>query len=134
LTSLTLDEVIAIHADQIERYGGSPGIRDRGLLESALAMPEAAFSGNELHATVFEKAAAYLFHVVKNHPFVDGNKRTGLALGLAFLAMNHVFIKATDDELVELVLGVAGNRRSKADVAVFFRTHRRTSRRARGPA
>ena len=125
MTFLTLDEVLAIHADQIERYGGSLGIRDRGLLESALAMPEAAYAGNELHPTLHEKAAAYLFHLVKNHPFVDGNKRVGLAVGLAFLAMNEVWVRATDGELVELVLGVAENRRSKADVAVFFRTHQR---------
>jgi antitoxin component of MazEF toxin-antitoxin module len=65
VTFLTLDEVLAIHADQIERYGGALGIRDRGLLESALAMPEAAFSGTELHPTLHEKAAAYLFHLVK---------------------------------------------------------------------
>lgn len=125
MTFLTLDEVLAIHADQIERYGGALGIRDRGLLESALAMPEAAFSGTELHPTLHEKAAAYLFHLVKNHPFVDGNKRIGLAVGLAFLALNDIFIRATDDELVELVLDVANGRRSKADVAVFLRVHER---------
>jgi death on curing protein len=116
---------LAIHADQIERYGGSLGIRDRGLLESALAMPEATFSGSELHATPDEKAAAYLFHVVKNHPFVDGNKRVGLTVALTFLALNDILVRATDDELVDLVLGVAEGRRSKADVAVFLGEHRR---------
>jgi death on curing protein len=125
VTFLTLDEVLAIHADQIERYGGSLGIRDRGLLESALAMPEATFSGSELHATPDEKAAAYLFHLVKNHPFVDGNKRVGLAVALTFLALNDILVGATDDELVDLVLGVAEGRRSKADVAVFLEAHRR---------
>lgn len=122
---LTLDEVLAIHADQIERYGGSLGIRDHGLLESALAMPEATYADEELHPTLFEKAAAYLFHLVKNHPFVDGNKRVSLAVALAFLAMNEISIGATDDELVTLVLDVAEGRRSKADVAVFLRDHRR---------
>jgi death-on-curing protein len=125
VTFLTLDEVLAIHADQVERYGGVLGIRDHGLLESALAMPEAVFSGTELHPTLHEKAAAYLFHLVKNHPFVDGNKRVGLAVGLAFLAMNEVFVRATDEELVELVLDVANGRRSKAEVAVFLRVHER---------
>jgi death-on-curing protein len=119
-TFLTADEVLAIHADQIERYGGALGIRDRGLLESALAMPEATYSGEELHASLCEKAAAYLFHLVKNHPFVDGNKRAGLAVSLAFLALNEVRITATDEELVDLVLGVARGRRSKADAAVFL--------------
>lgn len=120
---LTLDEVLAIHADQIERYGGSLGIRDRGLLESALAMPEATFSEQELHPSLAEKASAYLFHLVKNHPFVDGNKRVGLAVALAFLGINDVLIEATDDELVELVLGVAESRHDKLDVAVFLRAH-----------
>ena len=119
----TLDEVLAIHADQIERYGGSPGIRDQGLLESALAMPEATYSGDDLHPSLSEKAAAYLFHLVKNHPFVDGNKRAGLAVCLAFLAMNDVSVRASDDELVEVVYGVAEGRTSKADVAVFLRDH-----------
>jgi death-on-curing protein len=117
---LTLDEVLAIHADQIQRYGGSLGIRDRGLLESALAVPEATYSGEDLHPSLCEKAAAYLFHLVKNHAFVDGNERAGLAVCLAFLAMNDVWIRASDDELVELVYGVAEGRRSKAEGAVFL--------------
>jgi death-on-curing protein len=122
-TFFTLDEVLAIHADQIERYGGSLGIRDRGLLESALAMPEATYSGDDLHPSLCEKAAAYSFHLVKNHAFVDGNKRVGLAVCLAFLAMNDTFVHASDDELVELVYGFAKGRSSKADVAVFLRDH-----------
>jgi death-on-curing protein len=121
---LTSDEVLAIHAHLIERYGGSPGIRDRGLLQSALAMPEATYSAQELHPTLEEKAAAYLFHLVKNHPFVDGNKRVALAVALAFLRMNGIRIRATDDELVELVLGAAEGRVSKAEIAVFLGEHR----------
>jgi death-on-curing protein len=120
---VTLDEVLAIHAHQVDRYGGALGIRDAKLLDSALAMPRATFDGEFLHATIFEKAAAYLFHLVKNHPFVDGNKRLGLATALVFLRLNGIHIRATDDELVELVLGVAAGRRSKADVAVFLREH-----------
>ena len=80
---LSLDEVLAIHARSIETFGGSFGIRDSGLLDSALAMPGAAFGGEELHATLFEKASAYAFHVAKNRPFVDGNKRTALATSWA---------------------------------------------------
>jgi death-on-curing protein len=118
---LTLDEVLAIHAHQIDRYGGALGIRDRGLLESALAMAEATFSGEDLHPTLHEKAAAYLFHLVKNHPFVDGNKRVGLAVCLVFLRLNGVRVRASDSELVDLVLGTIENRISKADIAVFLR-------------
>ena len=119
----TLDEVLAIHAHQIRRYGGQPGLRDRSLLESALAMPRATFAGEDLHPSIIEKGAAYLFHVVKNHPFVDGNKRTGLACCLVFLRLNGVAIVASDDELVDLVVAVAGGRGSKSDVAVFLASH-----------
>ncbi len=124
LELLTLDEVLGIHAHQIHRYGGRPGLRDRALLESALAMPRAAFAGHELHESLIEKAAALLFHLVKNHPFVDGNKRVGLAVCLVFLRLNGTAIRASDDELVELVIGVAASTRSKSDVAVFLASHR----------
>lgn len=120
---LTYDELLAIHADQIERYGGSSGLRDLGLIGSALAMPEATFDGIDLHQTLFEKAAAYLYHLAQNHPFVDGNKRIACAAALTFLDMNGVCIAATEDELTHLVLGVASGSVSKASVAVFFERH-----------
>jgi len=128
---LTLDEVLALHADQIAHYGGSTSIRDVGLLESALAMPAATFGRELLHPSIDEQAAAYLFYLVKNHPFVDGNKRTGLVAMLAFLGLNGARLKATDDELVELVVGVAAGRITKAEIAVFVRRHRRYTHRAR---
>ena len=118
---LTLDEALAIHAHQIARYGGALGLRDRGLLESALAMPAATFAGEDLHPSLPEQAAAYLFHLVRNHPFVDGNKRVGLACSLAFLRLNGIRIRASDDDLVDIVMGVAEGRGAKADVPVFFR-------------
>jgi death-on-curing protein len=120
---LTLDEVLAIHGHQVGQYGGASGIRDASLLESALAMPAATFDDELLHLTIFEQAAAYLFHIVKNHPFVDGNKRVGLATCLTFLRLNDVRIQATDDQLVDVVLGVAEGRVSKAEVAVFLHEH-----------
>ena len=87
---LSLSEVIEIHRDQIERYGGSLGVRDFGLLQSAIAMPMAQFGGECLHGDLIEMAAAYLFHLVQNHPFIDGNKRTALATCLVFLSENHL--------------------------------------------
>ena len=117
---LTLDEVLAIHAHQIQRYGGRTGLRDRALLESALGMPRATYADEELHASVAEKGAAYLFHLVKNHPFIDGSKGVGLACCLVFLRLNGLRIVSTDDDLVDLVMGVASGTRSKADVAVFL--------------
>jgi death-on-curing protein len=71
---LTIDEILDLHADQIRRYGGSHGVRDRGLLDSALAMTSQAFGGQYGHPDLPAMAAAYLYHLVRNHPFVDGNK------------------------------------------------------------
>lgn len=116
----TLDEVLAIQAEQIERYGGTDGVRDRGLLASALAMPAATYGGQFLHPNLFEMAAAYLFHLCNNHPFVDGNKRTALATCLAFLWLNDVEVVADPDEVADLVLGVADGRVGKAQVAVYL--------------
>jgi death on curing protein len=120
---LTLDEVLSIHADQIRRYGGSHGLRDMGLLQSALAMPQASFGGAYLHTSPAEMAAAYLFHVASNHPFVDGNKRAALAAALAFLWLNDRRLEADEDELVELVMGIAASRLGKSDAAVFISAH-----------
>jgi death-on-curing protein len=117
---LTLDEVLAIHADQIRRYGRSHGVRDMGLLSSALAMPQASFGGVYLHTSLAEMAAAYLFHVAQNHPFVDGNKRAALAAALAFIWLNDQRLDAGEDELTELVLGIAAGRVSKSEAAVFI--------------
>ena len=74
---LAVEDVLYLHTNQIDLYGGDHGVRDINLLDSAIAQPQAAFGGNHLHAFPFEMAAAYMFHIVQNHPFVDGNKRTG---------------------------------------------------------
>lgn len=122
---LGLDEVIALHADQIERYGGSAGIRDLALLEAAVAAPEATFGGDLLHATLPEIAAAYLFHLAQHHPFVDGNKRIGAAAMLMFLYLNDCDLECDEDELVQLVVGVASRELTKADAAVFLASRTR---------
>ena len=85
---LTLDEILSPYGDQIRRHGGSSGVRDMGLLESALGTVMATFDGSFLHETLFEMAAAYLFHISRNHPFIDGNKRTAIAAALTFLEVN----------------------------------------------
>lgn len=125
---LTLDEVLALHADQLRRYGGRPGLRDLGLVQAAIATPTATFEGGYLHPTLHEMAAAYLFHLARNHPFVDGNKRVALAAALVFLRLNGVRIKASGQELYELVMSIADGRTGKADVAVFLKTHARKIR------
>lgn len=121
-TFLTIDDLLESHAYQIAEYGGSLGVRDIGLLHSAIAQPLATFDGVALHGDLFEMAAAYLFHIVSNHPFVDGNKRVGLEAALLFLEINEVSIETTDDVLVELVMRTAQGEVSKAEIAQFFRT------------
>ncbi len=122
---LTLDEILSLHEDQIGRYGGSRGVRDLGLLQSAIGTVTATFGGSFLHETLFEMAAAYLFHVCRNHPFVDGNKRTGIAAALTFLEMNGIEIEADEDEVYDLVIGVAMGNVTKAEAAVFFQQQAR---------
>jgi len=125
---LGLDEVLAIHRDQVERYGGKEGVRDLGLLESAVAAPEATFDGEYLHGTLPEMAAAYLYHLAQNHPFLDGKKRVAAASMFLFLYVNDLELECTEDELVELTLGVASSKVTKAEVAVFLAAHVRAIR------
>jgi death-on-curing protein len=120
---LTLDEVVAIHRDQIDRYGGSLGVRDWGLLRSAVAMPAVTFGGQYLHGDLNEMAAAYLFHIVQNRPFFDGNKRVGAVAADVFLALNSVQLVADQDDYADLVVSVARGEAGKSDAAAFFRAN-----------
>jgi death-on-curing protein len=113
---LTLDEVLEIHERQIELYGGSPELRDAGALASAVATPEATFGGEFLHPSIPAMAAAYLFHICQNHPFIDGNKRAGANAMVTFLLMNDWDVDLTEEELVNLVLDVASSRLSKTSL------------------
>jgi death-on-curing protein len=123
LAFLTLEEVLAIHQQQIDRYGGSPGVRDGAALESAVATPQASFDGVYLHVSIAGMAAAYLFHICQNHPFVDGNKRTGANAAITFLLLNGYEPTFTEDELVELVLRVASSQLSKQQIIPMFEAH-----------
>lgn len=123
---LDLAEVLEVHETRIELYGGSHGLRDLGLLQSALAQPEAGFGGELFHKDLFEMAAAYLFHISRNHAFVDGNKRTALACCLLFLSINDVEIEADPLELEELTVATAEGHMAKTEIADFFRAHQNT--------
>ena len=114
---LTLAEVIEIHADQIRRYGGQAGLRDLALLESALAQPEASFAGEWLHGDHYAMAAAYAYHLCQNHPFIDGNKRTGLAAALVFLELNGITVLDPRGRLKNAMIRIASDRMSKDDFA-----------------
>lgn len=118
---LQLSEVLEIHNDQLTRYGGSQGIGDLGLLESALGTPAATYREIFLHSDVYAMAAAYLFHIVQNHPFVDGNKRVGTVAALVFLALNGYECTASEEKLAQTVPSVANGEIDKTDLTTFFR-------------
>lgn len=120
---LTFAEIIEIHNYQIENFGGASGLRDMELLKSALGMPSATFGGTFLHPTIYEMAAAYLFHLVENHPFVDGNKRVGAMAALVFLDMNGIDFEASDEEFTAMVLRVASGKMLKAEITLFLKEH-----------
>jgi death-on-curing protein len=114
---LTVEQVVALHQRQLDRFGGGAGLRDRGLLESAVAQPQAAFGGAFAHDGLFAMAAAYLFHIVSNHPFVDGNKRAGLLAATTFLHLNGIRVLQDSAALYLLTMSVAESRIDKAAVA-----------------
>ncbi len=120
---LTWDEVQAVHADQLRRYGGTEDLRDAGLLRSAMAQPEASFGGQWLHDDIPTMAAAYMFHLAQNHPFVDGNKRVAAVCGLHFLHLNGHTIVADPDAFADIVLAVASGKAGKDDLATWLRAH-----------
>jgi death-on-curing protein len=120
---LTLAEVIELHRLAVERFGGTPEVRDMGLLQAATAMPMAQFGGELLHPDLAAMAGAYLFHLVKNHPFVDGNKRAGAMAARAFLLMNDATFAPSEQEYGDLVLAVARGEAGKDQAIEFFRRH-----------
>lgn len=113
-------DVLDIHKRQIERFGGLDGIRDNGLLDSALAQPQATFFGELLHLTIPTQAAAYLYHLAKNHPFLDGNKRTAFATMIAFLNMNGYELNMTEEVAYNMVMQVAQSKMSKEELSSFL--------------
>lgn len=118
---LTLAEVVEIHSDQIQRYGGIAGVRDLALLESALAQPEGSFSGEYLHKDLYEMAAAYAYHICRNHPFLDGNKRTALACTLVFLELNDIQLSDPKGRLYGAMISVASGNMKKEALANLLR-------------
>lgn len=120
---LSVEDVVDIHADQIERYGGSLGVRDVELLRPAVGMPEAGFGGQYFHAGLFEMAAAYLYHIVQNHPFIDGNERAGTMAAFVFLRLNGFTLDADESAFESLVLKAAQGEIDKTAITEFFRKH-----------
>lgn len=117
LDFLSLDEVLEFHRQQLAAYGGIDGVRDQGLLESAVAMPQASFGGEYLHPDLFYMAAAYAFHLAENQPFLDGNKRTALMAALVFLDLNGYAILDPAEHLYEAMIAIANKQFDKAQLA-----------------
>lgn len=115
--------MLAIHQRQIEKFGGLDGIRDEGLLDSALGQPQATFFGELLHSTISEQAAAYLYHLAKNHPFLDGNKRTAFATMIAFLSLNDYELNMTEEEAYNMVIQVAQGEMTKEELSLLLEKH-----------
>lgn len=125
ISYITFEYTLKIHDELIEEYGGRKGVLHEGLLRSALEMPKACFNGKDLHPTIFDKIAAYLFHLIQNHPFVDGNKRTAAMVAMVFFSSNFKgAFSIFDAEYQDLILGVAQGLVTKKEIAKFFRDSR----------
>ncbi len=124
---LNLEQILVIHEDQIDRYGGSHGIRELALLESALYRPQTTFSDRELYPTLYYKAAALLHSLVMNHPFVDGNKRTGTVAMIIFLKLNGATLDVVQKELVNIVLKIENKSLNIEDIADWLEKNSHSS-------
>ena len=120
---LPLSKILELHERQIRLYGGEPSVRDVNLLESALAMPMSGMGDSYFHTFPFEMAAAYMFHIIQNHPFVDGNKRTGAVAALVFLALNNFEADMPEDVFELFVRAVAKGEIQKPEIAKFLEEH-----------
>lgn len=120
---LTLVEVLNLHRQIIEQSGGALGVRDLGALESALAQPRMTFGGEDLYPTLVDKAAAVGFSIVMNHPFVDGNKRTGHAAMETFLVLNGMEISASVDEQEQVILTLASGNSGRESFVEWLKQH-----------
>ncbi len=120
---LSVEEILAIHDYQIERFGGSQGIVNLSLLESAVNRSSTNISGKDIYESVYEKAAAIAYSVIKNHPFVDGNKRTGLHAALTFLELNGYKVTISQKMLVKLGLYIADKKADLKKITFVFRKY-----------
>ncbi|MCB1116301.1 MAG: type II toxin-antitoxin system death-on-curing family toxin [Chlamydiia bacterium] len=122
----SVESALNVHDDLIRTYGGTKGVRDEKLLLSALAQVQASFGGQDLHPTVYDKGAAYLFFVVQNHPFVDGNKRTGTVLAALFLSLNGIELSCDEKALDPFVFRVASGKETKETIAHWLKQNTRS--------
>lgn len=122
-TYVTLEQILVIHQDQIERYGGTSGIRTLSLLESAVLRPQSTFNGKELYTDIFEKAASLMHSLIRNHPFMDGNKRTGIVAGCVFLEINGVSLRISQEQLVTIAISIATKKMGIESITKCLKEH-----------
>lgn len=122
---LSLRQVLILHELMIKKHGGSSGIRDMGMLESAVHRPFATFGGQDLYRDIFLKAGALIQSIVKNHPFLDGNKRTAFSSAFIFLSKNEILITASHKEVVDLMIEVANKNLSVDEISSWLKKHSR---------
>jgi death on curing protein len=120
---LTEEQVLFIHYRLVSEIGGEHGVRDIGLLQSAVARPKATFDNQELYTNIYEKAAALMESLVNNHPFIDGNKRTGIACTVLFLRQNGIAFSAKNSELEKFTLRVASSKIELSEIAKWLKNH-----------
>lgn len=118
---LSIEQILLLHELQMDRFGGSRGLRDRGELESAAARPAMTFGGEDLYPDIAAKAAALMHSIIMNHPFVDGDKRVGISAAELFLELNGVRLSARDKDLEELTLSVGRAELDAESLAIWFR-------------
>ena len=120
---LTLEQVLFIHTTQIDNYGGSDGLRDLGLLESAILRAQSTFSGKDLYSSIFEKAAAYAHSLILNHPFVDANKRTAIVSALTFLEINGYTVSMSQKAIIDGCLKIESKKWNIRQISIWLKTH-----------
>ena len=126
MISFTLKQVLAVHERAIQKYGGSSGIRDTGMLQSAIYRPFATFDGQDLYPDIYLKAGALIQSIVKNHPFIDGNKRTAFITTYNFLALNGIKITTGKREIVKFMVSVANKNLSVDEISSWLKSHSTT--------
>lgn len=121
---LSIKAAINLYKEMMKKYSNHiGGIQSEALLESAMMEPRASFGKQYLYENLFEMAAAYTYHIIKNHPFIDGNKRAGILIGITFLNLNGIEINASDNKLYQLTIDIASSKKNKKQISRFLKKH-----------
>lgn len=123
MKKLTKAQVLRMYNDMVNQFGGTRGMRDEGLLDSALSAPFQTYDGFELYSEIEEKAACLGYGLIENHAMVDGNKRLGVHVMLVFLALNGIMLTYTQEELYTIVLQIASGDKNRSDLLTWIKNH-----------